>query len=146
MGINDLEKLAFDHPGQCDVCGGDLEYKGIGRYQCMECGRELLDDYGKIKKYFEKHGPAPVSQIAKDTGISRDKINILLKRGTAEIPVGTASSLRCEKCGMAIRYGRYCTVCSNTCFGEEIGERVRPAAKNVPYVRKNFGNYTRNKT
>lgn len=35
MGSNDLEKLVFDHPGRCDVCGGDLEYKGIGQYRCM---------------------------------------------------------------------------------------------------------------
>lgn len=146
MGSNDLEKLAFKKPGQCDACGGNLEYRGLGRYRCLECGKELLDDYGKIKKYFEKHGPTPVLQIARDTGISKEKIKILLKRGTAELPVGSSFSLKCEKCGMPIRYGRYCTVCSNTCFGEEIGERVRPNAKNgISAVQKTFGNYTRNK-
>lgn len=146
MGNNDLEKLVFDKPGQCDECCGELEYIGLGRYKCLACGKELLDDYGKIKKYFEKHGPAPVVQIAKDTGISREKIKILLKRGTAELPVGSSFSLKCEKCGMPIRYGRYCTVCSNTCFGEEIGERVKPDTKSgFAPLRKTFGNYTRSK-
>lgn len=146
MGSNDLEKLAFDHPGQCDRCGGDLEYRGIGQYRCLSCGKELLDDYGKIKRYFETHGPTPAVQIAKDTGVSREKIDILLKRGTAELPTGSAYTLTCEKCGMPIRYGRYCTVCSRTCFGEEIGERVRPASgKGFFPVRKSFGNYTRNR-
>lgn len=146
MGSNDLEKLVFDHPGRCDMCGGDLEYKGIGQYRCVACGHELLDDYGKIKRYFEKHGPASVVQISKDTGVSREKIDILLKRGTAELPVGSAFALKCQKCGMPIRYGRYCTVCANSCFGEEIGERMRPdAKKNFLHERKSFGNYTRNR-
>lgn len=84
MGSNDLEKLMFEHPESCDQCGGILEYKGIGRYLCANCGNEMLDDYGKIKRYFEKHGPTPVLQLARETGISRDKIKILMNRGTVE--------------------------------------------------------------
>lgn len=143
MGINDLEKLMLEHPERCDQCGGILEYRGIGCYRCMSCGNEMLDDYGKIKKYFETHGPTSVLQISKETGLSRDKLKILLKRGTAEIPINSAFSLNCEMCGAAIRYGRYCTKCANSCFGEEIGERFKPQKSALG--RSNFGNYSRNK-
>ena len=54
-----------------------------------------------------------------------NKLKILLKRGTAEIPVNSEFSLNCEMCGAAIRYGRYCTKCANSCFGEEIWERFK---------------------
>ena len=38
----------------------------------------MLDNYGKIQKYYQEHGQAPIFQIARETGISRENIHIIL--------------------------------------------------------------------
>lgn len=76
-------KLIMSKLEQCSECGGKLEYLGIGKYKCVECGNEMLDDYGKIKEYLWEHGPTPAIVLAKETGVSREKINIVLNGGTS---------------------------------------------------------------
>ena len=78
MELNRLVKIAFDKPEHCDSCGCDLEYKGIGRYQCVSCGNEMLDDYGKVKEYFGVHGSAPLFEVVRETGVSREKVRLIL--------------------------------------------------------------------
>lgn len=77
---NIMERLALEIPKNCEKCEGELEYLGMGQYKCKECGHEMLDNYGKIKKYYEEHGQAPIFQVARDTGISRENIHIILDR------------------------------------------------------------------
>ncbi len=86
MELHGLEQIAFNRPERCDACGGDLEYKGIGRYLCINCGKELLDDYGVIKEYFRTHGATPLLTVAKETGISKQKIRYILEGNYTEIP------------------------------------------------------------
>lgn len=81
--MDNLEKLALVKPEKCEKCQGGLEYLGLGCYKCIECGNEMLDNYGKIKKYYQEHGQAPVFQVARETGISREHIHIILDGGGA---------------------------------------------------------------
>lgn len=91
MENNDWEKLLFDKPVKCAICGGMLEYLGIGEYRCAECGEETLDDYGKVREFLEEHAIAPVFEIARETGVSRDKVKMILKRGEEEPKEKSAS-------------------------------------------------------
>ncbi len=84
MGINGLERLIVMTPTHCDKCNGDLEYLGIGRYQCVVCGNEMLDEYGKIRNYIDTYGPAPAWMIARETGISRKTIETLMQGNSVE--------------------------------------------------------------
>lgn len=86
MPLTGLQKLHFYKPDQCDSCGGVLEYKGIGRYLCTSCGKEMLDDYGTIKEYFRVHGPSPLLTVARETGISKEKIKYILDGNYTEVP------------------------------------------------------------
>ncbi len=78
MDLNRLVKITFDKPAECNSCGAALEYKGIGRYVCISCGNEMLDDYGKVKEYFRVHGSAPLFGVVRDTGVSKDKVKLIL--------------------------------------------------------------------
>ncbi len=80
MGLNDLRRLVIQKPEQCDKCEGSMEYLGIGRYRCINCGNEMLDEYGTVREYCDKHRVATIWQVARDTGISREKIKILLEK------------------------------------------------------------------
>lgn len=140
MGSNDLEKLMFDKPYMCSKCGGELEYLGLGEYQCVNCGNQMLDDYGKIKRYLSVHGPAPAIQISRGTGISRKKIDILLQRGMAEPAMSGGLGAVCEKCGTRIGAGRYCVRCSGS-FQENGKEMGMERNHNGLGRHDGFGNY-----
>ena len=111
--MNNFEDLFLDSvPYECDECGGGMLYKGGGSYECMECGHTQLDAFGKVKEYLDKNGGTqPMLVIAEKTGVPIAVLNKLLKDGRLQIPPGSKVYLRCEKCGCAIRSGRYCSKC-----------------------------------
>jgi len=134
---NDLEKLLVNKkPEICMNCKRKLTYKGAGRYVCEHCSEEVLDDFGKIKRFLDANGPSPAITIAKATGVDREVINYYLRKGRVEIPEGSKFYLRCERCGCNIRYGRYCPDCVRDTTGEhrkrmfdEVGERPKNPPK-----------------
>lgn len=94
MELSGLNKITFYKPERCDSCGGELTYKGIGRYLCADCGKELLDDYGTLKEYFRVHGPTPLLIAARETGMSKDKIRYILDGRYTEIPTADAQTAK----------------------------------------------------
>ena len=46
-----LLKSDIFRPTICKSCGGVMVYKGLGEYQCEECGQMDYDDYGKGRNY-----------------------------------------------------------------------------------------------
>lgn len=96
----------------CRKCGGRMEYMDKGTYRCNKCGTETLDDFGKVLKYLEEKGPAPILTISRDTGVSGDVINGFLIDGRIELPDNSYYYVHCEKCGCDIRYGRFCPECT----------------------------------
>ena len=134
-GRIEIEKLLrTNKPVFCEECGGKLSYRSAGTYVCEKCGHEELDDFGKIKLFLDENGPSPIHMIAKGTGVTRDIIELYLKKGRIEIPEGSKYYLKCEKCGCSIRYGRYCPDCARELSGgiasllnEEVGEKPKSA-------------------
>ena len=109
----ELEKLMkLKQMERCEKCNNPFNYVGSGRYRCTFCGEEKLDDFGKIKQFLDQNGPTPSGIISQQTGISMDKIDSYLRQGMVEIRDGGKYYLNCEKCGSAIRYGRYCPECA----------------------------------
>lgn len=130
-------------PYQCDACGGRMLYKGGGSYECMECGQRALDAFGKVKEFLDKHGGTqPMLVIAQETGVPVEVLNKMLKDGRLQIPPGCKVYLRCEKCGCAIRSGRFCSRCEldtlqeiKTLMVEEKKQRVREDIKGTVVKR-----------
>ena len=109
----------------CPECGGHLTYRGSGRYICEKCEFVVLDDFGKVKKYLEDNGPSNIIQISYATGLSRVAVTKLLKEGRLEVSRTSEVMPCCERCGVAIRFGRLCSKCE-----EEVGQE-RAAKKGV---------------
>ena len=114
MGLEkDLERLIeCKKIEQCDLCHHRMKFLGGGKYQCTFCGAEVLDNFGKLKQFLDKHGPTPSGIISQKTGLSIEQIDAFLKKGMVEIQDGEKYYLLCEKCGCDIRYGRYCPSCA----------------------------------
>ena len=61
-------------PSCCDICGGTLEYKGLGEYYCSNCDHKLYDDYGKVRNFVDDNPTAMIKEIAAATGVSKNRI------------------------------------------------------------------------
>lgn len=106
-----LLQTEVNRPTFCVKCGGVLVYKGIGEYQCEECGEKEYDDYGKVRNYLEKHRGANVAEISGATDVSHKAIREMIKEKRFEIIDNRGGYLRCEMCGESISSGRFCSKC-----------------------------------
>lgn len=140
MQINDLgklEKINYNAPAKCEKCGCmRLQYKGVGEYKCEECGYFMYDDYGKVRNYIEKNPGATASEVSSATGVSKDKIRHLLREDKIQIAPGSVTFLHCEKCGVEIRSGKYCTSCQKLVSDKEMLEK---ASARKPGISGGFG-------
>lgn len=98
-------------PRTCKECGGVLVFKGVGEYQCEDCGAKDYDDYGKVRQYIEEHKGATAAQIENAIGVPQRSIRQMLKDGRLEVSADSKVFLQCEVCGKLIRYGQYCPEC-----------------------------------
>ena len=133
--MTDKERKALEtmflatRPVFCNKCNGKLFYIGSGKYKCDQCKEEYYDDFGKVKAFLEEHGPAPALMIAEHTGVRMELIDLFLRKGKLEIIENSNFYISCEKCGCAIRYGRYCPHCYRESYSgimgmfyEDVGE------------------------
>lgn len=101
----------FHRPAFCSKCGGVMVYRGLGEYQCEDCGELVYDDYGKVRNYLDKHRGANVAQISDATGVTHKSIRDMIKDNRFEIINNAGGYLRCEMCGVNINSGRLCSKC-----------------------------------
>ncbi len=108
----------------CPNCNVRMKYKYAGIYVCDSCGVEELNDFGKIKRYLDEHGPTNAIELSAHTGVSRSKIGEFLRLGRVEIPENSPVFIHCRGCGVAIRYGNYCLECvhAKNIQGAYVGE------------------------
>lgn len=128
----DLEKIwmpgGYQKPALCAICGGVLVYKGIGEYQCEDCGAYEYDDYGKVRNYLDKHRGANVAQISDATGVTHKVIREMIKENRFEVIDNPGGYIRCEMCGVDIKSGRLCANCE-VIYHRKMEDKVRNAKK-----------------
>ena len=142
----EIESIVLaSRPISCSKCRGKLFYIGSGKYKCERCENEVMDDFGKVKAFLEENGPSPAVVIGESTGVRVEVIEFFLKKGRLEILENSAFYLQCEKCGCAIRYGRYCPQCAKSLLGgikaifhEDVGERPKNPVSNEDVKMRYF--------
>lgn len=118
----------YHRPTLCSKCNGIMIYKGIGEYQCEECGELEYDDYGKARNYLEKHKGANVSEISDATGVTHKAIREMIKEKRFEVIDNRGGYIRCEMCGENIKSGRLCDKCE-LLFHRQMEEEARAGRK-----------------
>lgn len=118
----------YNRPYICDNCGGLMEFKGCGEYECENCHIKEYDDYGKARNYIEKHRGANAAEIEAETGVSQRSIRQMLKDSRLEITPDSVAFMRCEMCGADIRSGRFCQKCE-AAYHKNIEMKMREKLK-----------------
>lgn len=131
-GIEKLEKKDYNSPIVCEKCGcRRIQYKGVGEYKCEECGFLMYDDYGKVRNYIERNPGATSTEVSAAVGVSKEKIRRLLRDDKIQIAPGSVSFLKCEKCGVDIRSGRYCSSCEREVNSATADARAALRSSNI---------------
>lgn len=104
---NALNKLFDNTPRICPHCNGAYEYLGAGEYKCKNCKDIAYDDYGKVRKFIDEHGPAPYHVVKKATGVNGNLVREYLESPTSE----RSFDRKCLRCGCRIQAGRLCSTC-----------------------------------
>ncbi|MCM1539510.1 MAG: hypothetical protein NC254_14070 [bacterium] len=136
--LNELLMGDYHRPINCPDCGGVMVFKGVGEYECEDCGRKELDDYGKVRGYVEKHRGATMVDVEKETGVKQKAIRKMLREERIEVAADSRTFLRCEVCGADIRSGRFCEKCKVN-VNRRIEEQAR-AQKNNALAGFGLGN------
>lgn len=120
-------------PTICEKCGGIMVYKGIGEYQCEDCGALEYDNYGKVRNYLEDHRGANVAEISNYTGVSHKAIRDMIKEHRFEIIDNRGGYLRCEMCGANINSGRLCAKCEEN-YHRNLEAKAREERKKNKHI------------
>ncbi|NTV89042.1 MAG: MerR family transcriptional regulator [Clostridiales bacterium] len=95
----------------CKRCGKIFTYGG-GTPICQTCKQQDEDDFKRVKDYLWDNPKATLSEVSGALDITAEKIKRFLKDGRLEIISEDGNMfLECEKCGKAIKSGRFCEDC-----------------------------------
>lgn len=107
----------------CVKCGKIYAYNGL-KY-CPSCRRKEEENFQIVKEYIYNHKDATIQETSEATGITVRKIISYLRQGRLEIKGDNSNMiLDCERCGKAIKTGRYCSKCA-----KEIEKEFRSGEK-----------------
>ena len=110
--INELFGRDLSTPTVCAKCGSaELEFKGLGEYECKDCHYKMYDDYGKVREYLDAHRGANQAEVSQATGVSINKIRQFLRDERIEIAPNSLIFIHCESCHKQITSGRFCPKC-----------------------------------
>lgn len=72
----------------CEKCGSrNLEYLGLGRYNCIECKNIVLNNYGKVRECVDTYGSVSVVEVMDKTGLTKEDIRELEREGSVRLNV-----------------------------------------------------------
>ncbi|WP_099467550.1 hypothetical protein [Konateibacter massiliensis] len=133
-------------PSTCPLCGG--EYKQIipEIVKCSACGFEEKSTFGIVKEYIEENGIPTILAVAKGCNVPVRKIDNFLRNGQLEIPESSEVFIKCRRCGIDIRFGKYCKECATILARDlsksfeikesEIGEVPKKKQGKMRYINK----------
>lgn len=99
----------------CKKCG--RVFSSFGDKICPDCKREEDELFTKVKDYIYDHPHASIKEVAEETEVEEEIILRFMREGRIEVADDSLSTLTCEKCGVAIRTGRYCVDCQKKLVG-----------------------------
>lgn len=78
---------------------------------CPNCIKEEEDEFQRVRNYVRENRGVDIHLTSEATQVSVKKIIRYLREGRLEVTEGMQDFLKCEKCGVPIRTGRFCKNC-----------------------------------
>jgi len=93
----------------CTKCSRVFAYNGSEI--CSRCSSSDMEDFKKVKDYLYDNPGATIVEVSDQTGVNEKKILRYLRESKIEIIENDNLLLDCQRCGTAIRSGRFCDPC-----------------------------------
>lgn len=121
----------------CKSCGRAYQYDGVA--QCTRCRKSSEEAYTKVKEYLYDNPGASVGEVSEATEVEEKQILKFLRDGRLEIKDGNNFFLDCERCGVAIKSGRFCDKCTHEManeFRSALAPKKKEEAKKTEDTKK----------
>lgn len=96
----------------CKLCGRIFNYV-VGPIYCPACKEGMEAKFQEVKEYVREHRGVSMTEVAEACDVEVAQIRQWLREDRLEVTQDSALFLNCEKCGKAIRSGRFCEKCKN---------------------------------
>lgn len=110
----------------CKQCGrtfGSVD----GEELCKKCTSATLEeDFKKVRDYLYDNPGATIESVHEETGVEKAVIVKFLRQERIEIVEDENSLLRCQRCSISIKTGKYCDKCKL-----EIDKELKNAVKDI---------------
>lgn len=98
----------------CMRCRMLFPYSGFGHCICERCRKREEKEFDLIRDFLYDHPKATMVDVSIETGIPVYQLEAYLRAGRLIIPNDSAIFIKCEKCGVDIRTGRFCPTCAQS--------------------------------
>ena len=117
----------------CKKCGRVFAYTDSDLCSRCDNGGEE-DNFKKVKEYLYDHPGATITEVCEETGVNEKLILKYLRENRIEIREEDNMVLDCERCGKAIRSGRFCDDCAAK-LKKEFSQVLRSEKKEEEYKK-----------
>ncbi len=117
----------------CKRCG--KTHEAVNQTLCMSCIEREESEFTKIKEYLIDHPYSTVLEVAMKLDVPVKHIKYYLRECRLEIVERGSQKnilLTCEKCGIGISSGHYCTACESAAAHNFKGTAVIPYNGSIP--------------
>lgn len=125
----------------CKNCGRLFNYIGGSYFNlCPECIDELEKVFQEVKKHVEENPGTTINEITEIFNISSRQVEKWIRDERLVFADDSPIGIPCEKCGITIKSGKYCSNCLN-----EMGTQMRNLYRAVtePTKKLSSGNKMR---
>ena len=120
----------------CRGCNRLFQYIG-GQVLCPACREELENKFSEVKEYIYTNKNASIALVSEETGVSAKQIKQWIREERLILSDASPDGITCEKCGTAIRSGRFCDACKVKMANEFGGASKRSVTVAAPEKKTN---------
>lgn len=96
----------------CKKCGRLFNYVA-GASVCPACRDQLEEKFQEVKKFIQENPGVGVAEVSEACDVETAQIRQWVREERLEFSSESGVDLACEKCGVAICTGRFCTKCKS---------------------------------
>lgn len=100
----------------CVRCGKIFNYIS-GQVICVNCRRELEDQFSQVKEYLRENRGASIQEVSEANQVDVRQIRQWIREERITFAEDSMVGIECERCGITIRTGRFCHKCKNDLAG-----------------------------
>ena len=115
----------------CRSCGRLFNYL-TGIQLCDGCKAALEQKFQEVKEYVRDNRDAPINAVAEACDVSVKQLRQWVREERLIFSESSGVFLECEKCGAAIRMGRFCEGCKSKLQGDLRSAYVAPQQAEAP--------------